>query len=115
MSITLGYDPRTGKQYRCLVCFDTGLDGRDACRSCPKPPPLKRPKGFAALGPERRQEIARAGGRAAQAKGTGHKLTPADVQRGASNGGKRVQELGTGHRFTSETGQAAARKYLDSL
>jgi general stress protein YciG len=32
-------------------------------------------KGFASLGPEKRREIASRGGKAAQARGTGHKWT----------------------------------------
>jgi hypothetical protein len=91
----------------------------------------RKPRGFAALSAERRREIARQGGRAAQAqgtahqfsheeavaagqkggkaawrRGTAHRLTPAD----GSKGGKVAQARGTAHRLTPAEAKAAARK-----
>lgn len=37
--------------------------------------PVKKPKGFAAMTPERRREIASAGGKAAQREGRAHRFT----------------------------------------
>lgn len=49
-------------------------------------------RGFASLTQERRREIASAGGRAAHAKGTGHRWTPEQAQEAGKKGG----EMGRG-------------------
>ena len=57
----------------------------------PKTPAQPRkPRGFAALTPERRREIASLGGRAALAKGSLHRFTPDQYRRGAASGGHAV-------------------------
>lgn len=56
----------------------------------------KKPRGFACLTPERRREIARAGGRAAQASGRGHRYT-ADEARAAGKRGGAVIGARTEH------------------
>ena len=48
-------------------------------------PPVKR--GLAALSPERRREIAQAGGKAAQAKGTGRRFTSEEARAAGKKGG----------------------------
>ena len=48
----------------------------------------KKPRGFAALSPERRREIASQGGRTAQARGTAHQWTAEE----ASAAGKKASE-----------------------
>lgn len=66
-----GKDPATGGVHR--VC---GGKGRT------------RPRGFAALAPERVREIARAGGKKAHAVGTAHEFTKVEAQAAGRIGGK---------------------------
>jgi general stress protein YciG len=70
----------------------------------------KKVKGFAALSPERRREIASKGGRTAQRKGAPHRWTRAEAVEAGRKGGQASQERGTGFRFDSESGAKAARK-----
>lgn len=42
--------------------------------------PTKKPRGLAALPPERRREIASQGGRAAHKAGTAHEFTPEEAR-----------------------------------
>jgi len=67
-------------------------------------------RGFASLSPERRSEIASKGGKAAQAKGTGHRFTKEDAGFYGRQGGQRAQALGKAHKFTSVTAVEAGRK-----
>lgn len=46
-----------------------------------------KPKGFAAISPERRREIASKGGKAAHAKGTAHKFTTDEARAAGTKGG----------------------------
>ena len=52
-------------------------------RKKPKEPRIAphRPRGLAAMSPERRREIARKGGQAAQARGTGHRWTVEEARK----------------------------------
>jgi len=50
------------------------------------PPPPKH-RGFAAMSPEKRQEIARKGGQTAQAKGTAYRWDSASARRAGEKGG----------------------------
>ncbi len=52
--------------------------------------PTPNPRGFAALSRERRQQIARLGGRAAQAQGTGHRFTSEEARAAANKGGDTI-------------------------
>ena len=49
-----------------------------------------KPRGFAALTPERQREIASLGGRAAHAQGTAHSFTPDEAREAGKKGGRRV-------------------------
>ena len=49
-------------------------------------------RGFAALSPERMREIASLGGKASQAKGTGHKFDPDEARAAGRKGGAAVPE-----------------------
>lgn len=69
-----------------------------------------KPRGFAALSPEQRREIAAKGGRTAQRKGVAHRWTAAEAVEAGRKGGTVAQERGSGYRFDSESGAAAARK-----
>jgi uncharacterized protein len=53
----------------------------------------KAPRGFAALSPEKRKEIARRGGLAVQAKGTGYTWTSEQAKASGVKGGKAVQAM----------------------
>lgn len=54
----------------------------------------KRPRGFAAMDPELRSEIARLGGEAVDAAGTGHRFKKGSAEASAAGrkGGKAVQK-----------------------
>ena len=51
-------------------------------------PAPKRPRGFATLTPEQRQEISSMGGRAAHAVGTAHEFTSDEARAAGAKGGK---------------------------
>lgn len=46
------------------------------------------PRGFAAMTPERRRELAASGGRAAHANGTAHEWTPSEASAAGKVGGR---------------------------
>lgn len=50
----------------------------------------EKPRGFAAISPERRAEISRKGGQAAHAKGTAHEFTTEEARSAGRKGGKAV-------------------------
>ncbi len=50
----------------------------------------QKPRGLAALSPERRREIASKGGRAAHAKGTSYEWTPEEARRAGRKGGSAL-------------------------
>ncbi len=93
--------PPSAKTVNCDVYQNgTNLDplGATYCRACervldttdstpPAPVPPKRPHGFAALSPAERSRIARLGGIAVQAQGTGHRFTAEEAQRAGQKGG----------------------------
>jgi general stress protein YciG len=49
-----------------------------------------KPRGFAAMTPERRREIAQMGGRAVQAKGTGHRYSAEEARAAGKKGGAKT-------------------------
>lgn len=49
---------------------------------------LRKRRGFAAMDPEEQQRIASMGGKAAQAKGTGHKFTSEQAREAGRKGGR---------------------------
>jgi uncharacterized protein len=51
----------------------------------------RKPQGLATLTEERRREIARMGGKAAQAGGRGHRWSPEEARAAGSKGGKAAQ------------------------
>lgn len=50
----------------------------------------RAPRGFALLSPDRRAEIAKIGGKAAQSTGRAHRFTHEEVVRGGRAGGTKV-------------------------
>ncbi len=48
---------------------------------------VRKPRGFAAISPERRSEIARKGGQSAHARGTAHKFTKEEARLAGTKGG----------------------------
>jgi len=64
---------------------------------------MDKPKrGFAAMSPEQRKEIASQGGKAAHAKGTAHQFTPEEARAAGKKGGaslsrnkKHMAEIGS--------------------
>lgn len=71
---------------------------------------VRKPRGFAALDPALRREIAGRGGRAAHQKGRAHQFTTEEARSAGRKGGEVAQARGTAHRFTSAEARAAARK-----
>jgi hypothetical protein len=69
-----------------------------------------RPRGFAAIPPERQREIASQGGKTAQARGTGHRFDSEEAREARSKGGKATRARGTAHRFTVQEALAAGSK-----
>ncbi|HEV8715930.1 MAG TPA: KGG domain-containing protein [Candidatus Binatia bacterium] len=53
-------------------------------------PLTQRKRGFAALTAERRREIARQGGKTAQARGVGHKFTREEAREAGRKGGRTI-------------------------
>jgi len=71
------------------------------------------PRGFAALDPERRRQIARLGleARRRNGKGMGFTLlTPEQRHAVSAEGGRASHALGTAHQFTAEEARRAGRK-----
>ena len=56
-----------------------------------------KPTGFAAMTPEQRRKIASLGGRAAQAKGTGHHWTRDEAKIAGAKGGASSTRRRRGH------------------
>jgi uncharacterized protein len=50
----------------------------------------KKPRGFAAISPEKRREISRLGGKAAHARGTAHEFTTEEARTAGSKGGRAM-------------------------
>jgi general stress protein YciG len=58
-----------------------------AASSDQSPPKPRRPRGFAAMSPERVREISRLGGKAAHQKGVAHEFTREEAQAAGRKGG----------------------------
>lgn len=61
----------------------------------------KRQRGFAAMDEEKRREIARKGGKAAQDKGTAHRFTSAEASEAGRKGGQASHEKRAAMRIAS--------------
>lgn len=68
--------------------LELGLDEGDAKPPSTRPaPPIRRPRGFAAMDPAKVREIASKGGRAAHAQGTAHQFTTEEARVAGRRGG----------------------------
>lgn len=54
--------------------------------------PQKKPRGFAAMDPERQREIASKGGRIAHLRGNAHEFTPEEAREAGRKGGQTVSK-----------------------
>jgi general stress protein YciG len=54
--------------------------------------PARKPRGFAALTPEKRREISSKGGISAHAKGVGHQFTAEEARAAGAKGGRKAAE-----------------------
>ena len=54
----------------------------------PTPQKTPRPRGFAAMSPEKQKELSRRGGEAAHRKGVAHRFTAADAREAGRKGGR---------------------------
>jgi general stress protein YciG len=70
----------------------------------------KSNRGFAGMDAEKQRQIASKGGKAAHAKGTAHKFTPAEAREAGRKGGQAAHQKGTAHEFTPEEAREAGRK-----
>jgi general stress protein YciG len=71
---------------------------------------MAQKRGFAAMDPNKQREIASKGGKATQAKGTGHRFDHEEAAAAGRKGGLSVSKKGTGNRFDSESGRRAAAR-----
>jgi len=62
------------------------------------------------MDPEKQRAIASKGGKAAHAKGTAHRFTPAEASEAGRKGGRAAHARGTAHRFTAQEASEAGRK-----
>lgn len=60
--------------------------------------PTRKPRGFAAITPEQRREIASKGGKAAHEQGKAHKFNSETGRAAGLTGGKVRGKNGSGHR-----------------
>ena len=73
----------------------------------PEPPggqevePRRRPRGFAAMDPEKRRRVSSVGGKAAHEKGTGHEFTPDEAREAGKKGGRASAAARAGHKQPS--------------
>jgi general stress protein YciG len=72
-----------------------------------EPQAPKLPRGFAAMTPERRREVARRGGRAAHEQATAHEFSPAEAREAGRRGGEAVAK---DRAYMSKIGREGARK-----
>lgn len=70
----------------------------------------KGKRGFAGMDPALQKSIASKGGKAAQAKGTGHRYTSETARAAGKLGGKAAHKKGSAHTFTSQTAKLAGAK-----
>jgi general stress protein YciG len=67
-------------------------------------------RGFAAMSPEKRREIAALGGKALHASGKAHRFTSQEASEAGRKGSAVAHARGTAHRFTSDEARAAGQK-----
>jgi general stress protein YciG len=67
----------------------------------------EKPRGFAAMTPERQRELARLGGRAAHARGTAHEFSREEARVAGRRGGDAVAK---DREYMSKIGREGARK-----
>lgn len=82
-----------------------GVDPRDGSRREVKG--AKKPRGFAAMSPERRRELGQSGGKKSQQLHP-HTWTPEQAAEAAYKGAARVTENGTRYKFDSAKAREAA-------
>jgi general stress protein YciG len=70
----------------------------------------KSRRGFAAMDPEKRREIARKGGKAAHAKGVGHTFSHERAVAAGRKGGRAAHAKGAAHQLSGDEARQAARK-----
>ena len=68
------------------------LSKKDQGAEWPMGEAKKKKRGFAAMSPEKRREIASKGGKAANEKGTGYRFTPETARKAGRIGGRSVSE-----------------------
>lgn len=71
---------------------------------------IKKKRGFASMSVQDRKRLASLGGKAAQARGTGHRFTTEEASAAGKIGGKAAHANGKAHKYNSTTGSAAGKK-----
>jgi general stress protein YciG len=82
-------------------------EASSAIESEEAPASSSKPRGFAAMTPEKQREIARRGGRAAHARGTAHEFSKEEARVAGKRGGDAVAK---DRDYMSKIGRAGARK-----
>jgi general stress protein YciG len=79
-----------------------------------------RKQGFAAMGPEKRKEVARRGGQTAHRLGKAHRFTPEEAREAGKKGGRSVSrdrahmaEMGRKSRASERRRRAEAREHRE--
>lgn len=75
----------------------------------------KKPRGLAAVDPERRREISRMGGKAADAAGKRHCFNPETGKAAGQKAAAKLHAAGRAHRWTSEEAKEASKKGVHAL
>src|SRR5271166_2081320 len=80
----------------------------------PAPKPPGRPRGFAAMSPERVREISRLGGKAAHQKGVAHEFTREEAQAAGRKGGLAAHQHDANRAEGAQSPQEPAPESSDS-
>jgi len=83
-----GKDPSSeGQRDRKKLDYHEGMSSQEN-ESQVKSPKVHKPRGFAAMSPEKQRELSRRGGEAAHRKGVAHRFTAADAREAGRKGGR---------------------------
>jgi general stress protein YciG len=73
-------------------------------------PVVRKPRGLAAVSPERRREISRMGGKAAEAAGVRHRFNPETARAAGQKAAAKLHAEGKAYQWTPETAREASLK-----
>lgn len=79
------------------------------------PAPTRKPRGLAAVSPERRREISRMGGHAANAAGVRHRFNPETARAAGQKAAAKLHAEGKAYQWTPEAAREAGLKGVVKL